>query len=212
MRIDIVSDVACPWCAVGLNSLELALQKIADEIPVELHFQPFELNPVMDFAGVDSTEYLQKKYGMSKEQLAQGRLNLRQRGTDVGFQFGSGNRVWNTFHAHRLMHWAGLQTLPDVQRKLKHALLEAYHGEGLNTANPEVLVALAVKVGLNEKAARDVVNSDIYTEEVRQAEKYWQQMGINSVPSFIINEKHLISGGQPPDLFEQALRNIAEQG
>ncbi|MET3107953.1 putative DsbA family dithiol-disulfide isomerase [Oxalobacteraceae bacterium GrIS 2.11] len=212
MRIDIVSDVACPWCAVGLNSLERALENIGGEIPVQLHFQPFELNPTMDFAGVDSSEYLLKKYGMSKEQLAVNRQNLHQRGADVGFQFGSANRVWNTFHAHRLLHWAGLQTAPDAQRKLKHALLEAYHGAGLNTADPEVLVALAVKAGLDEKAAREVVNSDIYGDQVRAAEQYWQQAGINSVPAFIINEKHLISGGQMPEVFEQALRRIAEEG
>ncbi|PRC94323.1 DsbA family oxidoreductase [Solimicrobium silvestre] len=211
MRIDIVSDVACPWCAVGLNSLERALEKIGDDIPVQLHFQPFELNPTMDFAGVDSAEYLLKKYGMSKEQLAQNRLNLHQRGAEVGFQFGTGNRVWNTFHAHRLMHWAGLQNIPDVQRKLKHALLQAYHGEGLNTADPETLVTVAVKAGLNEAQAREVVNSDLYSDEVREAEKYWQQAGISSVPAFIINQKHLISGGQPPNVFVEALRKIAEE-
>ena len=211
MRIDIVSDVACPWCAVGLNSLEQSLKKIGDDIQVQLHFQPFELNPAMDFAGVDSTDYLLKKYGMSKEQLAQNRLNLHQRGAAVGFRFGNENRVWNTFHAHRLMHWAGLSTDSDAQRKLKHALLQAYHGEGLNTADPEILVALAVKAGLNETQAREVLSSDRYSDEVRAAEKYWQQAGITSVPAFIINEKHLISGGQSPEVFEQALRKIAQE-
>jgi predicted DsbA family dithiol-disulfide isomerase len=211
MRIDIVSDIACPWCAVGLNSLERSLEKIGDDIPVQLHFQPFELNPTMDFAGVDSTDYLLKKYGMSKEQLAQNRLNLHQRGAAVGFQFGTENRVWNTFHAHRLIHWAGLQTDSNAQRKLKHALLQAYHGEGLNTADPEILISLAVKAGLNEIEAREVVNSDRYGDEVHTAEKYWQQAGITSVPAFIINQKHLISGGQAPEVFEQALRKIAEE-
>ncbi len=211
MRIDIVSDVACPWCAVGLNSLERALEAVGSDIKVDLHFQPFELNPAMDFAGVDSTDYLQKKYGMSKEQLAQGRLNLQQRGAEVGFQFGNRHRVWNTYHAHRLLHWAGLQPSNDVQRKLKHALLEAYHGQGQNTADPNLLIQLAVQVGLDETAARDVVNSDLYGDEVRSAEKHWQQMGIHSVPAFIINDKHLISGGQPPAVFEQALRRIAQQ-
>lgn len=212
MRIDIVSDVACPWCAVGVNSLERALEKIGGDIPVELHFQPFELNPAMDFAGEDSSEYLLKKYGMSKEQLAQNRAHLRERGAAVGFEFGGMHRVWNTFHAHRLMHWAGLQSPADAQTKLKHALLQAYHGEGLNLADVEVLVSLAAKTGLDEIEARAVLNSDRYTDDVRAAEQYWQKAGINSVPAFIIDEKHLISGGQPPEVFEQALRKIAEEG
>jgi predicted DsbA family dithiol-disulfide isomerase len=211
MRIDIVSDVACPWCAVGLNSLERSLEKIGADIPVELHFQPFELNPTMDFSGVDSAEYLLKKYAMSKEQLAENRVRLRERGAAVGFAFGNVSRVWNTFNAHRLLHWAGLQS-PDAQRKLKHALLEAYHGEGLNTADVDVLARLASKVGLDEQEARDVISSERYSEEVRAAEQYWQKAGISSVPAFIINEKHLISGGQPPEVFEEALRNIAAQG
>jgi len=212
MRIDFVSDVACPWCAVGLNSLERALEKIGDDIPLELHFQPFELNPAMDVAGVDSSEYLLKKYGMSKEQLAQNRVQLHARGAAVGFKFGNTHRVWNTFHAHRLLHWAGLQPQPEVQRKLKHALLSAYHGDGLNTADTDTLVAIAGKAGLNESEAREILEGDRYSDEVRAAEKYWQQTGINAVPSIVINERHLISGGQSPEVFEQALRKIAQEG
>ena len=213
MRIDFVSDVACPWCAVGLNSLERALEKIGEEFPIELHFQPFELNPDMDFAGVDSGAYLRKKYGLSEEQLATNRQNLHARGAAVGFEFGNVHRVWNTFHAHRLLYWAGQlpETDGDFQRKLKHALVQAYHHDGLNTADTETLVALAGGVGLNEVEARDVLDSGRFSDEVRTAEKYWQQAGINSVPAIIINEKHLISGGQPPEVFEQALRKISEE-
>jgi predicted DsbA family dithiol-disulfide isomerase len=211
MRIDFVSDVACPWCAVGLNSLERALEKIGDDIPVQLHFQPFELNPTMAHDGVDSAEYLQKKYGMGPDQLAQSRAALRARGAEVGFEFGDRSRVWNTFNAHRLLHWAGLQTEPDAQRRLKHALLQAYHGAGLNTDDTDVLVKIAASVGLNEAQAREVLNGDRYTDEVRAAEQYWQKAGIQSVPAIIINEKHLISGGQPADVFENALRQIAAE-
>ena len=208
MRIDFVSDVACPWCAVGLNSLERAIEKIGNDFPIELHFQPFELNPDMDFAGVDSSAYLRKKYGLSEEQLAQNRVNLHARGAAVGFEFGNVHRVWNTFPAHRLMYWAGQLPQTDAQRKLKHALVRAYHHDGLNTSDTEVLVALAGQVGLNEVEAREVLESGRFSDEVRAAEKYWHQAGINSVPAIIINEKHLISGGQPPEVFEQALRKI----
>jgi len=210
MKIDFVSDVACPWCAVGLNALERALDKLGPDIPVQMHFQPFELNPTMDPAGADAGEYLKNKYGMSDAQLTHNRGVIRERGAAVGFDFGDRLRVWNTFDAHRLLHWAGLQG-GDHQRALKHALLKAYHGQGLNPAAPEVLLALATEVGLDPAQAREVIESDRYADDVRQAERVWQQAGISSVPAIVINERHLISGGQPPEVFERALRQIAAE-
>jgi predicted DsbA family dithiol-disulfide isomerase len=210
MKIDFVSDIACPWCAVGLNALEIALTRIGDDIPVTLHMQPFELNPDMATEGVDASEYLARKYGLSAEQLAANRANIRARGEAVGFSFGERSRVWNTFDAHRLLHWASLQDTAK-QRALKHALLRAYHGEGLNPASTDVLLALAQTVGLDVTAARSILESDTYTREVREAEEFWRSNGINSVPAVIIDNKHLISGGQPPEVFEQALRQIAAE-
>jgi predicted DsbA family dithiol-disulfide isomerase len=210
MKIDFISDVACPWCAVGLNSLERALERIGDEIPVKLEFQPFELNPTMDEEGADAAEYLRNKYGMSAEQLQRNRENIRARGAEVGFAFGERMRVWNTFDAHRLLHWAGLQGA-DRQRALKHALLKAYHGEGRNPGAADVLVELASACGLDAQAARQVLDSGSYADEVRAAERQWQQAGINSVPAVVINGKHLIQGGQPVEVFERALRQIAAQ-
>jgi len=208
MRIDFVSDVACPWCAVGLSSLERALERIGGDIPIELHFQPFELNPDMAAEGADAAEYLKGKYGMSDAQLAHNRGVLRERGAAVGFAFGDRAHVWNTFNAHRLLHWAGLH---GKQRELKHALLQAYHGEGRNPGAADVLLEKATAVGLDAAEARAVIESDRYTDEVRAAEQFWQRAGINSVPSIVIDEQHLIQGGQPPEVFEQALRQIAAQ-
>src|SRR5215212_3778371 len=206
MKIDFVSDVACPWCAVGLNSLERALERIGDEIPVELHFEPFELNPTLDAAGADAADYLRAKYGLSPEQLAKNRANIRDRGAAVGFAFGERAHVWNTFDAHRLLHWAGLE---GKQRELKHALLRAYHGEGRNPGAHDVLVELAGEVGLDPARAREILANGEFTDEVRARERHWQQLGIHSVPSVIVDDRHLIQGGQPPELFEQALRQIA---
>ena len=205
MKIDFVSDVACPWCAVGLNALEIALKRIGDDIPITLHMQPFELNPDMATDGVDAAEYLGKKYGLTSAQLQTNRANIRARGAEVGFAFGERTRVWNTFDAHRLLHWAG-----EVghQRELKHALLRAYHGEGRNPSEKAVLLSLADEVGLDVQIARTILESDRYSEEVRAAEKFWQQNGITSVPSVTINDRHLIQGGQPADVFEQAIRQI----
>jgi predicted DsbA family dithiol-disulfide isomerase len=211
MKIDFVSDVACPWCAVGLNSLEKALANIGDSIAVDLHLQPFELNPTMEAAGADAGEYLKAKYGMGDAQLAQNRAVIRERGAAVGFQFGDRLRVWNTFDAHRLLHWAGLQPQADAQRRLKHALLQAYHGEGRNPGDPAVLLDIVGALGLDVASASEVVNSDRYALEVRAAEQFWQRAGISSVPAVVINDRHLISGGQPPEVFEQALRQIAAE-
>ena len=210
MKIDFVSDIACPWCAVGLHSLEKALANIGDDIPVQLHFQPFELNPTMEAAGADAGDYLKAKYGMGDAQLAQNRNVLRERGAAVGFAFGDRARVWNTFDAHRMLHWAGLQS-EQAQRDLKHALLKAYHGDGRNPGSPEVLLEAVAALGLDVEAAREVLNTGAYAEEVRDAERFWQQAGISSVPAVIINERHLISGGQPPEVFERALRQIAAE-
>ena len=208
MKIDFVSDIACPWCAVGLNALEIAIKRIGNEIPIAVHIQPFELNPDMAIDGEDASEYLARKYGLSAVQLAANRANIRARGDAVGFTFGERSRAWNTFDAHRLLHWAYLQDIAK-QRALKHALLRSYHGEGRNPSSKDVLLELAQEVGLDGTAARNVLESATYTREVREAEQFWIGNGINAVPAVIINDQHLISGGQSPEIFEQALRQIA---
>jgi predicted DsbA family dithiol-disulfide isomerase len=209
MRIDFVSDVACPWCAVGLNALERALERIGADIPIELHFQPFELNPDMAEEGADTVEYLSHKYGIDAQQIAQNQAVIRQRGAEVGFAFGPRGRVWNTFNAHRLLAWTA--TLGgDAQRRLKHALLEAYHGQGRNPGERSVLLELCKELGLDTAAAAQVLDSGAYTDEVREAEATWQQAGIRSVPSVVINQRHLVQGGQPPEVFEKVLRQVSQ--
>lgn len=212
MRIDFVSDVACPWCAVGLNALERALERIGGELgTIELHMQPFELNPTMPPEGANAAQYLKDKYGLSDEQLAANRARIVERGTAEGFAFGTRERVWNTFDAHRLLHWAGVEGPPGAQRALKHALLQAYHGEGRNPGAHEVLLELAARVGLPVERAREVLDSGALADEVREAEAFWQGAGIHSVPAVVIDRRHLISGGQPSAVFEQALRQVAAQ-
>ena len=208
MKIEFVSDVACPWCAVGLHSLEKAIAEVGDTIPVELHFEPFELNPTMPPEGEDAIRYLSKKYGAPPEQLARSRAAIRERGAAVGFAFGERPWVWNTFDAHRLLHWAGLEG-EGKQRALKHALLSAYHTRAENPGSREVLLRLASEVGLGVDRARAILDSDEYAKEVRGRERFWQERGISSVPAVVIDGKHLISGGQPPEVFAQALRQIA---
>jgi predicted DsbA family dithiol-disulfide isomerase len=210
LQIDFVSDVACPWCAVGLNALERALERSG--IQAELHMQPFELNPTMAAEGANAAQYLKAKYGMSDEQLAVNRARITERGAAEGFAFGTREHVWNTFDAHRLLHWAGVEGALGAQRALKHALLKAYHGEGRNPGAHDVLLDLAAQVGLPVERAREVLEKNEFADDVREAERFWQAAGIHSVPAVVINRQHLISGGQPREVFEQALRQIASDG
>ncbi len=212
MRIDFVSDVACPWCAIGLSALERALERIGDDVgAVELHMQPFELNPAMPAEGVNATDYMTAKYGLSAEQLAVNRGRIVERGAAEGFAFGTRTHIWNTFDAHRLLFWAGAEGPPGSQRALKRALLTAYHGEGRNPGDRDVLLDLAARVGLPVERAREVLERGEFAEHVRQAERFWQEAGIHSVPAVIVDRRHLIAGGQPSAVFEQALRQIAAE-
>jgi predicted DsbA family dithiol-disulfide isomerase len=213
LKIDFVSDIACPWCAVGLASLERALERLqAEGITVHVHFQPFELNPQMGPEGQDLTEHLTQKYGSTPEQQAANWRALCQRAAAVGFKFrpeGRG-RTWNTFKAHRLLHWAGEQG-EAAQRALKGALLQAYFTRGENPSDDTVLLQAVQAAGLDAERARAILASDDYTPQVRERQRFYTQAGISAVPSVIINDQHLVQGGQPPEVFEQALRQIAAQ-
>ncbi|QDA56618.1 DsbA family oxidoreductase [Thermomonas aquatica] len=208
LRIDLVSDVVCPWCAIGLASLEQALQRLQGEVVADIHFQPFELNPQMPAEGESIAEHLQRKYGMSDMQLAENQERIRARGAELGFvfDFNARSRIWNTFDAHRLLHWAGLE---GKQLEFKQALLRAYFSEGRNVSDHAMLAAIAADAGLDAERARAILASGEYAGEVREAEQFFLHNGINGVPAVIIERKHLISGGQPVEVFEQALREIA---
>jgi predicted DsbA family dithiol-disulfide isomerase len=215
MQIDFVSDVVCPWCAIGLASLETALKKLDGEVEAALHFQPFELNPDMVEEGEDRNEHVAKKYGRSIAQIEESREMIRERAASVGFTMSKGqNRIYNTFDAHRLLHWAGLVDKPKngtTQNALKHALLRAYFTDARNIADVEVLVAAAQESGLDPKEAREILASDRYAAEVRLEEQAWLATGINSVPAIVVNRTYLISGGQPPEVFEAHLREMAQK-
>jgi len=207
VRIDFVSDVSCPWCAIGLASLQQALARLPDEVSAQIHFQPFELNPQMPPQGQDSTEHLAQKYGSTPEQIDANREAIRARGESLGFTFRMDrrSRVYNTFDAHRLLHWAALE---DRQLPLKQALLQAYFSDGADVSSHDTLLRLATEAGLDSGRARQILSGDAYADDVRAQEQFYMQRGIHSVPAIIINERHLISGGQPPEVFEQALRRV----
>ncbi len=215
LKIDFVSDVSCPWCVIGLRALDQALSNVKGDISAEIHFQPFELNPQMGVQGQEITEHITQKYGITPAQADANRENIRERGAELGFRFamatdagGGRSRIYNTFDAHRLLHWAETISL-DKQKALKEALFAAYFTDGQSPASHDVLVRVAGEVGLDTAQAKAVLSSDQYTDEVRAQAQFYIGQGIRSVPAVIINDRHLISGGQPVEVFEQALRQIA---
>src|SRR5579863_1428011 len=205
LTIDFVSDVACPWCAIGLSSLQLALSRLGDALDAQIVMHPFELNPQMGPEGQSIVDYLSKKYGRTPEQIAESQAMIRERGASVGFAFGPRTHVYNTFDAHRLLHWAGME---GKQLPLKLALLRAYHSEGKDPSDHEVLVDAAQSVGLDAAAARDVLRNGDYADAVRAEERKYQELGVNSVPSIIFNQRYLVTGGQPVESFEQVIQQI----
>jgi predicted DsbA family dithiol-disulfide isomerase len=210
VRIDFVSDVVCPWCVIGLKALEQALDKASDVVTADIHFQPFELNPGMPPEGQNVAEHVAQKYGADPERSRGTRDLIRNSAAALGFTINSGpdSRIWNTFDAHRLLHWAGLE---GKQAELKNALFEAYFTDGENPGATDVLVAAAEKAGLDGAAAREVLTSGRYIDEVRADERFWREQGVNAVPAIVLDRKYMILGGQPPEAFERVLRKIAAE-
>lgn len=208
IRIDFISDVSCPWCIVGLRSLENALEHLSAEVTADIHFQPFELNPDMPPDGQDVDVHLMEKYGLSREQYEQGNELMSARGAEVGFTFrmDKRSRIFNTFDAHRLLHWAGSE---GRQLALKHALFKAYFTEGDDPSDHETLASSAASAGLDPDRAREILSANKYINEVRERERYYRDLGINVVPSIIFNERDLIRGAQSVAMFEKEIRKIA---
>ncbi|KAB0515472.1 Predicted dithiol-disulfide isomerase, DsbA family [Pseudomonas koreensis] len=210
LKIDFVSDVSCPWCVVGLYGLLQALEILRDEVQAEIHFQPFELNPKMGPEGQNITEHIGEKYGSTPEQSQKNREAIRARGADVGFAFRTdGNsRIYNTFDAHRLLHWAGLEGL---QLPLKEALFKAYFTDGGNPSDHAQLTQIAESVGLDRQRAAAILASDEFAESVREEEQTWLQRGVSSVPTVVFNGQYAVTGGQPVDTFVGAIRQIMSE-
>ena len=210
MTIDFVSDVSCPWCVIGLRGLEQALTAVGDLVEADIRFQPFELNPQMPAEGQDIGEHIRQKYGSTPAQSAANRAMIRDRAAALGFTMTmrDDSRIYNTFDAHRLLHWAAIE---GRQSALKHALFAAYFTDGRNPGDIDTLVDAAEQAGLDGAAARAIVASGRYADEVRAEERHWTSQGVSAVPAVIIDGKYLISGGQPPAAFERALRSIAAE-
>lgn len=212
LSIDFISDVVCPWCIIGLGCLDEALRRLDGQVEADVRFHPFELNPDMPPQGEDIAGHVARKYGATPEQSAGSRNMIRARAADVGFAINGGpdSRIWNTFDAHRLLHWAGLTGTAE-QRALKMALFTAHFTDGRNISDHGVLLEAVETAGLNVDAATAVLGSDRYGEAVRIAEATWRQNGITAVPTLIVEGRYIISGGQTGEVFAKALGRIAAE-
>lgn len=208
VTIDFISDVVCPWCALGATALEQAIANLAGEVKVELTFKPFELNPDMPAEGENAVAHMMRKYGRSAEEVASGKRMLMERGEAIGFTFDLEKRshFYNTFDAHRLLFWALQQ---GRQVELKKTLLRGYFTDGQNVSEHETLARLAAEAGLQIEGARQVLGSTAYANEVRELEAFYREHGINSVPAMVLNGRQLVSGSQSVSYYEQMLREMS---
>lgn len=227
LHIDFVSDVVCPWCVVGLGGLETALARLKGEgIDAEIRFQPFELNPGLAPEGENIVEHIGRKYGSTPEQSAANRAMIRERASEAwaeipgaafDMQMTDQSRIWNTFDAHRLLHWAGASAeeggpgVEGAQAALKLALFRTHFTDNRALPEAEVLAEAAEAAGLDRAQALAVLASGRYAADVKADEDLWRQRGINSVPAVVVEGRYLISGGQPAAVFEEALRKIAAE-
>jgi predicted DsbA family dithiol-disulfide isomerase len=211
LRIDFISDINCPWCALGLAALDAAIQQLGDELALDIHCQPFELNPQLPAEGVKLKDYLQQKYSMGDAQIRSVHDTIAARGRELDFTFAEREFLWNSFNCHRLLYWAEREYSAEKQLQLKRALMQAYQGEGRDISQQEVLLNVVASIGLDNNRAEKILASDEFVQAVRNLQQEWTNAGISAVPSVVINRQHLLQGAQTPEVYVQALREIAQQ-
>ena len=212
IKIDYVSDIACPWCAVGLGNLNKAIVQLNDRANFEIHFRPFELNPNMPLGGQDAIEHLTEKYGLSVEQVKANQSNIRSKAIEAGFEFHpeGRKRVYNTFDAHRLLHWAGKEFNQEIQASLKRELLNTYFCLAVNLDDKKNIIDAVIRAGLDPIRAQEILDSSEFSREVKEEETAYLKAGINSVPAIILNDQYLLQGAQPPESFVNAFEQLIE--
>lgn len=210
VQIDIVSDIACPWCAIGYARLEKAMESLQDDVKFSIEWHAFELNPDPSSDGEPILPALSRKYGRSEDEMRASQAQMMDIARKLGLNFEKLQERYtrNTFDAHRLVKWAGEQ---NKQTEMKMACFDAYFGHAENISDAEVLVKCAQGIGLDDSEARDILASDRYADAVREDEARYQQAGVSAVPAYIVNQKYLISGAQEPNTLINAFREIISE-
>jgi predicted DsbA family dithiol-disulfide isomerase len=207
LRIDIVSDVMCPWCVIGYRQLSQALDATGTDF--EIHWHPFELNPEMPPEGQNTREHISEKYGSTPEQSEQARKHMQAMADDLGFDFRwtEDSRMHNTFNTQQLLHWADLK---GRKHDLKLALFTAHFTNQRNLSDDAVLADVAAEIGLDRAEAAAVLDDQRFANDVRSAEHFWQQQGISGVPAIVFDQKHLVTGAQGVENYTSILSQLAE--
>ena len=213
IKIDFVSDIACPWCAVGLGNLQKGLDQLKEKANFELHFRPFELNPNMPKGGQDTIEHLTQKYGMSEEQVKANQAQIRARAIEAGFNFHpeGRKRVYNTFDCHRLLAWTAKECGLPSQLALKRELLKTYFCLAVDLDDQDNLIDAVMRAGLDKYRAQEILKGKEFADEVREEESTYTAAGISSVPSIILNNQYLVQGAQPPETFVSSLEQLIQK-
>lgn len=209
VKIDVVSDIVCPWCIIGYMRLEKAIKELELEDRIEIEWQPFELNPNMSSEGQELYEHINEKYGSSIEQSDASRQQLKQLGEELGFKFDfyEGMRIVNTRDAHIILDYAKKFSL---QTELNIRLVTAYFSERKDISNHEVLKAELQSVGLNAEEAIEQLASDAVRHQLHEEEAKWKSMGVSAVPTIVFNRTSALTGAQPMNVFKDVLTDLAE--
>jgi predicted DsbA family dithiol-disulfide isomerase len=210
LRIDIVSDVVCPWCIIGLKQVEQALTLVGQEIAAETYWHPFELNPNMPPEGEDTAEHIARKYGSTPEQSRSNRNRLSDIGNKVGFAFnyGDGMRIYNTFNAHKLLTIFGSERGWRAQTALKMALFIAYFQERRDVSDTDVLCDIAEAQGMDRAVALAWINDAALTTSVRAEMAHWTDQNITGVPAIIFDQKYMVPGAQSAETFADVIKKV----
>ena len=206
IKIDYISDVACPWRAVGLGNLNQAMALLDEKVNFEVHFRPFELNPNMPHGGQDAIEHLTEKYHLTADQVKANQANIRAKALEAGFQFHpeGRKRVYNTFDCHRLLYWAAKEYDLQKQAALKKELLNTYFCLAVNLDDQDNLIDAVIQAGLDKDRAQEILKGKEFSSEVREEESTYTSAGISSVPSIILDNQYLLQGAQPTESFMKA--------
>lgn len=210
LKIDIVSDVVCPWCVIGYRGLERAIDNLGDRVEVGIIWHPFELAPDTAPEGQGLADYSRERYGASPEQGRKNREHIVNAGAALGidFRYSDQSRIYNTFKAHQLLQWAGEL---GRQTELKLALFNAYFTAQQNVSEDAVLFDAVEAAGLDRDGAAAVLVDARYAGIVRAEENYWREQNITGVPAFIINGKYMIPGAQDAETFGRVLEKVLEK-
>ncbi len=210
LKIDIVSDVVCPWCTIGYKRLEKAIEELGVKDQIEIEWQPFELNPNMPKEGQNVVEHISEKYGSTIEQQNESKRNMTEIGADLGFKFDyfDDMRMVNTFDAHVLLEYAKDF---DKQTELKMTLTKAFFSDRKDVSEKEILKEALFEVGLNADEALTKLDNEQARIEVRNKQNYWKNLGVNSVPTIVFDRKSAVTGAQPIATFKQVLTELIKE-